>query len=469
MKNLIALCSLFLMITCHSQAQVFNVDTLLFNGNTNKYINLVILGDGYTASEQQDFITDATKIRDYLFTKAPWKNYFNYFNVFGIEVVSQESGVSHPGTATDVTEPVFPVSAVNNYFNTSFDCANIHRLIVAQNTNKIYSVLADNVPNYDIVVVLGNSPQYGGSGGAIATISADSQSSETFLHELGHSFAHLADEYYAGDQYFSQGHPNMTNNTDPNTIKWKNWYGTTNIGIYPYGSSGMASSWFKPSTNTCKMEILGVPYCNVCKEAIVESIHNDVNPIVTYTPTSLTINSAAQNLNFKLTKLMLPIPNTLKITWKLDNTTIKKNEDSVQIDQQTLSPGQHTLVAVVTDTTAMVRVDNHASIHSSSVTWTINAQTNGIAIQSQKDKISYVAFPNPTTDDLTINLTLSKISPVSLWLVDMGGKKIKEIIKNEKMNGKVTKHTTISTLKKGVYTLIFKVNGIRYTKKIVKL
>ena len=86
-------------------AQVFEVDTIQYNGSISSRINLVILGDGYQESELNQFALDAGNFSTEFFTQSPYREYRNYFNVFIIKVPSDESGASHPGTAPDVTEP----------------------------------------------------------------------------------------------------------------------------------------------------------------------------------------------------------------------------------------------------------------------------------------------------------------------------------------------------------------------------
>jgi hypothetical protein len=70
---------LFLAISS-SIGQVFQVDTLQYKGDINKYINFVIIGDGYTSEQQNNFITEANNLSRYLLTQTPWINYSNYFN-----------------------------------------------------------------------------------------------------------------------------------------------------------------------------------------------------------------------------------------------------------------------------------------------------------------------------------------------------------------------------------------------------
>ena len=83
------------------QAQTFTVDTLLNNGNRNNRINLVFLAEGYTSSQQAQFITDVNAIMDKFFLTAPLSNYKSFFNVYAVHVVSTETGTKHPNTATD--------------------------------------------------------------------------------------------------------------------------------------------------------------------------------------------------------------------------------------------------------------------------------------------------------------------------------------------------------------------------------
>jgi hypothetical protein len=82
---------------------------------------------------------------------------------------------------------------VDNYFGSAFDSYNIHRLLVPTKTFAINNVLATNVPNYDQVVILVNSPYYGGSGGQFATSSTHTSANEIAIHEIGHSFVGLID------------------------------------------------------------------------------------------------------------------------------------------------------------------------------------------------------------------------------------------------------------------------------------
>lgn len=456
------------MVLNYGTTQTFQVDTLQYNGNVDKYINIVILGDGYTDAEQNDFMVDATDLFNYFFTLSPWSNYSNNFNVFAIKVISAQSGAKHPNSAGDCSSafPLVPVSSPNTYLGCTFDSYGIHRLVVPANTSNLVNVLANNFPNYDQIFIISNTPYYGGSGGLYSTTTAEEYSNEIAAHEIGHSFANLADEYYAGDNYAGE-RANMTQQTSPSSVKWKNWMGYDGIGIYQHCCGGSSALWYKPSTS-CKMEVLGYPYCSVCKEAIIERIHTLVNPIVSYTPTSSSINSLEQYIDFKLTELIKPIPNTLNITWKLDGVNVSNYVDSLRIDQNTLSNSAHTLTVTVVDTSAMLKVNNHSTTHFSSVSWSINKSSTGTHLTSAGNKIACSVFPNPSSDRLNIAVELEKKSKMSIQIVSPDGKLVEQITKNALTNEQFFKTINIGHLANGTYTVLFKINDIVHAQPFIK-
>lgn len=468
MKKIFFLILIQLIVLNYGNAQICQVDTLQYKGDANKYINIVILGDGYTTAEQNTYISNATNLFSYLFTQIPWSQYVNYFNVFAIRVISPESGAKHPNTAPDcyMASPLVPFSNPNTYLGCSFDAYNIHRLVVPFNVSNIVNILASNFPNYDQILIIANSPYYGGSGGSYATSTTEESSPEITAHEIGHSFAGLADEYYAGDVYAGEK-PNMTQETNPALVKWVNWMSYNGIGIYQHCCGGNSALWYKPH-NYCKMQFLGEPYCSVCTEAIIENIHSLVNPVVSYSPTTSVISSPDQYIEFKLTELMEPTNNTLNIQWVLDGITVSTNVDSVQIDQTPLTIGMHTLTVTVVDTTELLRVDNHSSIHFSTITWTINKTNTGIELLSKDNKIIFSVYPNPSGNFLDVSLQLEKKSKLSLQIVSLEGKFIQQLTDETLVDGKYSKNFNIEHLMNGTYVLVLNISGVLYTKTFIK-
>lgn len=405
------LLSLFIGSFCF--AQVFETVPVLQNGTNDKRINIAVLGDGFTTAQLSTFVTSAQNTVNYLFTKSPYTEYKNYFNAYAIKVVSPESGVKHPGTASDVTEPVFPVSNPNNYFNSTFDNG-VHRCYYG-NTTKVTQVLAANLPDFDVAYVLGNSPEYGGCGGTYAFASLNSSSNEIVVHELGHSFGKLADEYWFSGSGESA---NKTQTSNPATIKWKNWIGLNGVGVYPHAES---PSWYRPH-QSCEMRYLNQQFCSVCKEAIIEKIHALVSPVDSYTPANSSTVNANSNVTFSVTEI-LPIPNTLVNSWTLNGTPLASTSNSVTITPSQLNNGNNTLLFSVNDNNPLLKINNHSTIHFTNVTWTLNKSTlKTVDIKAKERRFS--VYPNPAENEFYIKGKQDFSKNVNVILHDMSGKLI---------------------------------------------
>jgi hypothetical protein len=432
--------ALFLILFCfRAISQVLPIDTILYNGDKSKLMNIVLMGDGYTSSEQAQYIIDANAIKDYFFSQAPFSNYQNYFNVFAIEVTSNESGANHPGTSADSDCPPVPVMTADNYFGSSFDSYGIHRLVCINHYDSAYYVLSDNFPVYDIVLIVVNSPYYGGSGGTYAVSTTNSNSGDVSVHEIGHSFGDLQDEYWNGSPWEA---PNMTQNSDPGTIIWKNWLYDNGVGIYAFSED---ASWFRPHQG-CKMRMLNVPFCSVCTENIIENIHSLVSPVYDYSPsnsTAIPVDTAM--LNFSL-DLLKPNPNTLKTEWQADGNTVMLNTDSFQIDADTLALGSHQLIATIIDTTVLTRSDSHWTTHIYDVVWDITKTLTGITTHSQINSTDISLYPNPFSDKINISYHIDADTKVVIDIIDINGKILKKVINKKQDAGSYTINVNASEL-----------------------
>lgn len=378
-------------------AQVFDVDTLQYSGNTDNRINLVILSDGYQEHELPQFAVDANAFAASFFAESPFAEYKSFFNVFIINVPSNESGAGHSGTATDVAEPAHPVKEADNYFGSAFDYFGIHRLLVPQNNTAITNVLANNFPTYDQVLILVNTPHYGGSGGQYATASLHKSATEIAIHEIGHSFTGLKDEYFAGDRYLAEA-INMTQETDPEKVKWKNWLNYKETGIYQHCCNGNSASWYRPHEN-CKMRILGKPFCPVCVEGTVEKIHSLVSVVDSWLPAAEVSIEDLSPVTFSL-DINKSNPNTIKVKWLLNGEEIETAKESVTLGFERLKAGTNTLQAVAEDKTLLVRTDKHSEIHSQTISWTIQNKVSDNAklwALSVEDVVLSPAFTSATT------------------------------------------------------------------------
>ncbi|RYE25290.1 MAG: T9SS type A sorting domain-containing protein [Sphingobacteriales bacterium] len=451
-------------LTLQANAQIFTVTDIMYNGPDTNRINIVMLPDGFTGAQMSSFITNAGSMNTALFNQTPFLNYKNFFNTYAIEAPSVQSGTDHPGTATDVTEPVIPVKNVNTAFGSTFDYGNIHRLLVPTDDPAIFDALNNNKPEWDQAVVLVNTTEYGGSGGTFATGSINSSANEIIIHEMGHSFAGLADEYW----YYGYEAPNLTQDNNAATIKWKNWLGTPGIGIFPHGNTLPMSDWFKPSQG-CKMEALFYPFCNVCREAILERIYTLTTPIEQALPDrTVTVNDPTAPVDFSL-QLVLPIPNTLTTQWLLNNNVINNGSINVQVSNLSLNSGDNILTAIVTDTTELSRSYRPATGYQFSVSWKLHV-AGGTSVKeiSASNKFFYQVYPNPATTTLNLYCNnQSDAESIACNVYSVDGKLVKRF-DNALHNGKQVISFDISSLATGNYLLKFQGKGILFDTRLTK-
>jgi len=183
-------------------------------------IDIAVLGDGYTESETEKFQKDFERLTKTLFEIEPYKSNKDKFNFYGVLKPSEESGSDEPGA--DIFK--------NTAFGTTFYSLGSERYLLTED-NKTVRDVAANVP-YDALVIIVNHIRYGGGGiyNLFCTLTSDNQWFEyLFLHEFGHSFAGLADEYYTSDVAYNEFYkidvepvePNLTALVDEDEFKWK--------------------------------------------------------------------------------------------------------------------------------------------------------------------------------------------------------------------------------------------------------
>lgn len=426
-------------------------------------LNFTFASEGYRQEEMDKFISDVNRVSDYLFTQSPFKEYKNYFNVYAIKVPSKESGANHFQKSPDPACVTVPIDTVDNAFNTWFDNFFIHRLIMPQRIDLLYDAAVKSFPNFYKMVVIVNSPYYGGSGGNYPTITSLPRVEDVLAHELGHSFADLADEYWV-DVHSAGEFPNMTQQSNASLVKWKNWVGSNGIGVYPFNES---PSWFRPHQD-CKMRHLDSPFCSVCKEEIVEIIHSLFwikGPLTEILPAPGFVIPVGTDIEFKLVTIN-PDPNTIKITWRLNDKIISKNTASVILSDSQLNDGKFkTIRAEVIDTTSFVRRANHATGHLFLYEWFVDGIVTGIEI----DRITYnlTAWPNPVSKYLNASFTLNNQTKFGLVITDNTGKEIEQLKERTLDPGEHTFRFDVSNKARGMLIIRFSFNGTIVTEKII--
>ncbi len=189
------------------------------NGEPAGKVDFLILGDGYIAAEQGKCEKDARRLIQVLFATPPFKQRRRDFNLWLMCLVSAESGISRPSTGVHRRNPV----------GSTYDAFRSERYILTFD-NRAFRQIAQFAP-YEFVEILANNQTYGGGGifGLYGTVSADSLwAPYVFVHEFGHHFAGLADEYYTSDVAYLPAadrvepwEPNVTALLDPDQLKWK--------------------------------------------------------------------------------------------------------------------------------------------------------------------------------------------------------------------------------------------------------
>ena len=463
---------LFLFISNIFFGQTFPVKAIIDNGPRDKRINIVFLGDGYQITEMQKYQKDVQLTVDKIFQESPYKEYKSLFNVFAIEVPSNESGTDHPGTAADCNSYKDSVFTRDTYFDTSFDAGSIHRLLISKDYNHMLQVLQDNLPEYDIVLMVVNHNWYGGSGGSIAVFSANSVSSEVAIHETGHSFARLADEYdYGYPQPARYDGINVTFRTNRDSIPWKLWIDpftpiptpvsgeyVSTIGLFEgayYSSKGM----YRPKMS-CKMRDLGVPFCEICIEQHVKSIFERLELIEKYAPLISTVDLLTnEKMDFSIHPLQLGL-NGMSSEWQLDDKLLVSNVNTVQIDGALLSVGLHKLTAVVKHSSSLVKNDPYGLMQSSKK-WTIDVKTpTDIATDDIPNKFSLEQnYPNPFNPATTINYNIAEPGNVVLKVYDVLGSEVAELVNERKDRGKHSVVFNAGKFASGLYIYSLRVNG----------
>jgi hypothetical protein len=428
-------------------SQTFRVDTILYQGDVDYPINLVFLGDGFLDGELQDFRDVAEEYATLLFTVDPFIKFGSFFNAFSISVPSNVSGA-----ATD------PNSLIDNYFGSTFGYAGIERLLFPTNNTAITNVLANNLPEYDQVFMLVNSTTYGGSGGWVATASLNEDSKEIALHELGHSFADLADEYWAGAQYAKEA-INMTQETNLDNLKWRNWYGDNDIGLYAHAES---PSWYRPH-EWCLMRELGEPFCAVCREGLIETIYAKASPFKGYEPGITTFEMLTDSVVFKL-DLNHPEPTSLERLWYLNDVLIGDGVDSMAVHLSDLTQGLNTVMASVTDTSYKIRPYDDENYHQFEVEWDVSSTALG---SEQEIKIfnqsALSIYPNPVSDYLMVKILEEGNGEANIELYDSQGRQIQSQI--ETNHG--THSLDMSILEAGIYMIKISLDGKYLSSRII--
>jgi hypothetical protein len=193
---------------------------ILKSGSPHEKVDIAFIAEGYTSGEEEKVEADLGRFTEIFFNHEPYRTYKDRFNIYGVFKPSEESGCDEP----------LPGIYKNTALNATFNSLGSERYLLTEDNRSLRDIAA-HVP-YDALFIMVNHKRYGGGGiyNLYCTFTVDNQWCEyLFLHEFGHSFAGLADEYYtssvAYNEFYPRGvepvEPNITALLDPENLKWK--------------------------------------------------------------------------------------------------------------------------------------------------------------------------------------------------------------------------------------------------------
>ena len=245
-----------------TQKTTFPVHVIHKAGDDKENFVIVIMGDGYTADEQDKFLQDAAEKARGMLTWSPYKEYSDRINIYAVQAVSNESGISEYGGKS--VDTYFHVAAYGKALGFTSGGTDKAKALRAELEERYLDAGA----NVGTIHVLCNSEgSFGASQNSLFSFSAnseDNQNGTVMAHEIAHSIGGLGDEY---ERYTNK--PNTSDTTNPETIKWAKMLGFRGIGVTQAGTE----TAFAPSRE-CMMRWLGQPFCEVCKMELARNLNN---------------------------------------------------------------------------------------------------------------------------------------------------------------------------------------------------
>lgn len=260
----------------------YPVDTLGPFHQPDSVADIVVLPEGYTREEMPEFIEDAERVRQFIFSYEPFQSHQETFNFYAVRAASADSGTTIPG------DSVYK----NTLLRSSFYTFDVPRYLTSQDTRTIRDIAG--LTPYDHIIVLVNSTRYGGGGfynHLTLTTARGPMNREVSVHEFGHGFAGLGDEYYNSEVATSELYNTDVEPWEPNITtlvdferKWKAMVDTglpvptprtkayaDTVGVFE-GGGYVAKGIFSPSQD-CRMKSnVADAFCPVCQQAILKMI-----------------------------------------------------------------------------------------------------------------------------------------------------------------------------------------------------
>ena len=382
------------VLLCASPGARAAFDIIAEHGPSSNRVNTFFLGDGYTATDiaAGTYTNHVQSYVNYMFANSvnsdPFYRYRNFFNIYKVNVVSNQSGADEPqnGVVKDTA-----MDATYRYDGVT------DRLLYVNDTKAnalLNAAIAGSGKTVRMKFISINDSIYGGGGGSYATYAGGNSSArEIALHENGHSFSGLADEYGGFTTPYSGSEPGEINvTTDPTGAKWSRWKGYNDptgsiVGAYN-GGKYYNSGIYRP-TQDSKMRTLGVPFNAIAREKIVQDIYRIVRPLDAYT-------SNAGTLFDPVSLAVTRVDNSVISTqWTIDGVldTAANGLSSLTLDSLDLTPGHHAISVRAYDPTGFDPVSgwvrSNTSLLEQRVAWDVSVTPEPSALLL----VTFFAFP----------------------------------------------------------------------------
>lgn len=337
-------------------------------GDNENRVDIVFLGDGYTATnlENENYSDLVSYWQADLFVDDFFASYRSYFNLYRVDIASEDSGIDfYPPTGNSA---VFGEYYKNTALDTRFFCNVVTERSLCVSPYKARD-FASYAPAADLIVVATNTDRVGGGtvlfADSIVTISS-AVGAGTISHELGHSMGKLGDEYLTPNFPWWQGEDiHFVNiSDDPADSKWQRWDDLINPlqgALYTSDLySPTPSSRMRYSSGEAQFDVVGT-------EQMIIKLYRQVDPIDAATPAGTYARGTVLTVS-----PMQPIDSTIGVQWWVDGQLDSSNISNAY-DTSTLAAGEAHAVAVrVTDNTVKVRFEcARAELMRSERIWTI--------------------------------------------------------------------------------------------------
>lgn len=270
------------------------------NGPSANRLDIVVMGDGYRLSDQNEFDDVAKSIPKLFKNHKLLGEYFGYHNFLRANLRSKDAGVNGFGRTYDTALGGFIAGKVQGQ--------------VGINAGKVRRFLAEVDDNDGLVIAIVKAGSMGTGGGGIACIGG--RADKTIIHEWGHAFGGLSDEYtaFTGHRGPPRSTVNISRFKDPKRAPWYHFIEKKYPGVGTYrGGDGRIKGVWRPTASGCVMGG-GGKFCPVCRESIVKRIYRHVDPIDACTPPLDKRLKGRSKFKFSVT-LMKPKTHNLSISW----------------------------------------------------------------------------------------------------------------------------------------------------------